>query len=126
MAFGLGRTQSAAGALMLRSAGTSSRKTSSRQERQLSVEYRPLTALIPYARNPRTHSEPQVAEIAASIREFGWTNPILVDGENGIIAGHGRLLAARRLGMTEVPVIELPGFRKRRSGRSSSPTTSWR
>jgi hypothetical protein len=126
MASGLGRTQSAAGALMLRSPNTSSGKTSLDQARQLSVEYRPLTALIPYARNPRTHSEPQVAEIAASIREFGWTNPILVDGENGIIAGHGRLLAARRLGMTEVPVIELPGFRKRRSGRSSSPTTSWR
>jgi ParB-like chromosome segregation protein Spo0J len=51
-----------------------------------------------------------VAEIAASIREFGWTNPILVDGENGIIAGHGRLLAARKLGMQDVPVIELSGL----------------
>jgi ParB-like chromosome segregation protein Spo0J len=74
------------------------------------VEYRPLAGLIPYGRNPRTHSERQVAEIAASIREFGWTNPILVDGENGIIAGHGRLLAARQVGMTEVPVIELAGL----------------
>jgi DNA modification methylase len=63
--------------------------------------------LIPYVRNSRTHSDAQVAQIAASIKEFGWTNPILVDGENGIIAGHGRLLAARKLGAKEVPVIEL-------------------
>ncbi len=76
----------------------------------LSVDYRPLSALIPYARNARTHSDRQVAEIAASIREFGWTNPILTDGNNGIIAGHGRLLAARKLGMAAVPVIELAGL----------------
>src|ERR1041384_2915843 len=76
----------------------------------LAVEYRPVDRLIPYARNSRTHSAAQVAEIAASIREFGWTNPILVDGSNGIIAGHGRLLAARKLGMTLVPVIELAGM----------------
>jgi DNA modification methylase len=63
--------------------------------------------LIPYAKNARTHSDDQVAQIAASIKEFGWTNPILVDGQKGIIAGHGRLAAARKLGMTEVPVIEL-------------------
>ena len=63
--------------------------------------------LVPYARNARTHSAEQVAQIAASIREFGWTNPILVDGARGIIAGHGRLLAARKLGLLEVPVIEL-------------------
>ncbi len=63
--------------------------------------------LIPYVRNSRTHSDAQVAQIAASIKEFGWTNPILVDGENGIIAGHGRLLAARKLGAKDVPVIEL-------------------
>ncbi|MFI0848860.1 site-specific DNA-methyltransferase [Mesorhizobium sp. IMUNJ 23232] len=77
---------------------------------RLAVEYRPVSALIPYARNARTHSERQVAEIAASIREFGWTNPILVDGDNGLIAGHGRLLAARKLSMTDVPVIELAGL----------------
>src|SRR5690606_36165337 len=77
---------------------------------RLAVDYRPAAELIPYARNARTHSDSQVAEIAASIREFGWTNPILVDGENGIIAGHGRLIAARRLGMPEVPVIELAGL----------------
>ena len=63
--------------------------------------------LIPYARNARTHSDAQIAQIAASIKEFGWTNPILVDGEKGLIAGHGRLAAARKLGMEEVPVIEL-------------------
>ena len=73
----------------------------------LAIEYRQVDDLIPYARNARTHSEQQVAEIAASIREFGWTNPILVDGENGITAGHGRVLAARKLGLESVPVIEL-------------------
>jgi DNA modification methylase len=67
----------------------------------------PVASLIPYARNARTHSEAQVAQIAASIREFGFTNPVLVDGERGVIAGHGRLMAARKLGMDEVPVIEL-------------------
>lgn len=73
----------------------------------LHVEYRQVEALIPYARNPRTHSDAQIAKIAASIAEFGFTNPILVDGANGIIAGHGRLAAARRLGLEQVPVIEL-------------------
>jgi hypothetical protein len=63
--------------------------------------------LIPYVNNSRKHSDAQVAQIAASIKEFGWTNPILVDGDHGIIAGHGRLMAARKLGMKEVPVIEL-------------------
>ncbi|MFN3628585.1 MAG: site-specific DNA-methyltransferase [Casimicrobiaceae bacterium] len=73
----------------------------------LQVEYRPVQTLIPYARNPRTHADSQIAKIAASIVEFGFTNPILVDGDNGIIAGHGRLAAARRLGLEQVPVIEL-------------------
>jgi ParB-like chromosome segregation protein Spo0J len=66
-----------------------------------------VTELIPYVNNSRTHSDEQVAQIAASIKEFGWTNPILVDGSNGIIAGHGRLMAARKLGYKEVPTIEL-------------------
>jgi site-specific DNA-methyltransferase (adenine-specific) len=66
-----------------------------------------VTALIPYAKNSRTHDDAQIAQIAASIKEFGWTNPILVDGNKGIIAGHGRLMAAKKLGMTKVPVIEL-------------------
>ena len=73
----------------------------------MKIEQVAVTALIPYAKNSRTHDDAQVAQIAASIKEFGWTNPILVDGERGIIAGHGRLMAARKLGMTEVPVIEL-------------------
>jgi DNA modification methylase len=73
----------------------------------LNVEYRKVETLIPFARNPRTHSEAQVAKLAASIVEFGWTNPILVDCTQGIIAGHGRIAAARKLGLTEVPVIEL-------------------
>jgi DNA modification methylase len=66
-----------------------------------------VDSLIPYINNSRKHSDEQVAQIAASIQEFGWTNPILVDGDNGLIAGHGRLLAARKLGMSKVPVIEL-------------------
>jgi DNA modification methylase len=73
----------------------------------LNVEYRKVAALIGYARNPRTHSDEQVAKIAASIVEYGWTNPVLVDGDNGVIAGHGRLAAARKLGLDDVPVIEL-------------------
>ena len=66
-----------------------------------------IDALIPYARNARTHSDAQVAQIAASIVEYGWTNPVLTDGDKGVIAGHGRLMAARKLGVKEVPVIEL-------------------
>jgi DNA modification methylase len=73
----------------------------------LEIAWRPLGELIAYARNPRTHSDAQVAQIAASICEFGWTKPVLVDGANGIIAGHGRMLAARKLGLERVPVIEL-------------------
>ena len=71
------------------------------------IEYQPIDALVPYARNAKQHSDAQVAQIAASIREFGWGAPILVDGENNVIAGHGRLLAARKLGMTVVPVVPL-------------------
>jgi DNA modification methylase len=67
----------------------------------------PVEKLIPYARNARTHSAEQVAQVAASIAEFGWTNPILAGADGIVIAGHARLLAARKLGMTEVPVIVL-------------------
>ena len=67
----------------------------------------PVEALIPYARNSRTHSDEQVAQIAASIREFGFTNPVLVDDEGGIVAGHGRVMAARQIGMTAVPTINV-------------------
>ena len=66
-----------------------------------------VSKLIPYAKNSRTHDDAQIAQLAASIKEFGWTNPILVDGDKGVIAGHGRLLAARKLGYDKVPVIEL-------------------
>lgn len=66
-----------------------------------------IATLIPYVRNSRTHSDAQVAQIAASIREFGFTNPVLLDEANGIIAGHGRVLAARKLGMQDVPAIRL-------------------
>lgn len=66
-----------------------------------------LDRLIPYARNSRTHSDEQVAQVAASIREFGFTNPVLIDGEGGIIAGHGRVMAARKLGLADVPCIRL-------------------
>lgn len=74
---------------------------------KLKITYKPIADLIPYARNSRTHSDAQVAQIAASIKEFGWTNPVLLDGENGIIAGHGRVMAAQKLGETQVPTIEL-------------------
>jgi ParB-like chromosome segregation protein Spo0J len=69
-----------------------------------------VNELIPYVNNARTHSDEQIAQIAASIREFGWTNPILVDGDKGIIAGHGRLAAARKLKMDAVPAIQLDGL----------------
>lgn len=66
----------------------------------------PVKNLVPYARNSRTHSAAQVDKIAASIKEFGFLNPVIVDGENGIIAGHGRILAAQKLGLETVPTIE--------------------
>src|SRR5512143_2741494 len=71
------------------------------------IEVWPVDRLVPYARNARTHSPEQVAQIAASIVEFGFNAPILVDSNAGIIAGHGRLLAARKLGLDEVPVVVL-------------------
>jgi DNA modification methylase len=73
----------------------------------IEIETWPITRLIPRITNPRTHTPEQVAQIAASIREFGWTNPVLVGADNDVIAGHARLLAARQLGMAEVPVIQL-------------------
>lgn len=71
------------------------------------VEHIGIDELIPFAKNSRTHNDAQVAQIAASIREFGFTNPILIDDKNGIIAGHGRVLAARKLKLDEVPCIRL-------------------
>jgi ParB/RepB/Spo0J family partition protein len=69
-----------------------------------------LDQLIPYARNARTHSDGQVAQIAASIKEFGFVNPILVGHDRVIIAGHARLMAARKLGLSETPVIVVDGL----------------
>jgi ParB-like chromosome segregation protein Spo0J len=73
----------------------------------MKIEQRKVESLIPYVNNSRTHSDEQVAQIAASIKEFGFTNPILIDGTNGIIAGHGRLMAARKLSLDTVPCIQL-------------------
>ena len=74
---------------------------------RLAIEYVSVDSLIPYVNNARTHSPEQVAQISASIKEFGFTNPVLIDGENGLIAGHGRVMAARKLGMKDVPCIQL-------------------
>ena len=74
------------------------------------VEKWKIDKLIPYARNARTHSDEQVSQIAASIKEWGWTTPVLVDEQGGIIAGHGRTLAAQKLEMTEVPVMVAKGW----------------
>ena len=74
------------------------------------IERRKVSALIPYARNARTHSDAQVAQIAASIREWGWTNPVLIDAEGGLIAGHGRVLAARKLGIEDIPCMIATGW----------------
>ncbi len=76
----------------------------------IEVKYMDAKAITPYARNSRTHSDEQVAQVAASIKEFGWTNPILIDEKHTIIAGHGRLMAAQRLGFDEVPTIMLPNL----------------
>lgn len=77
---------------------------------ELKIEYRDIGSLIPYARNSRTHSDEQVVQIAASIKEFGWTNPVLIDETGSIIAGHGRVLAGRKLGIDKVPCIVLAGL----------------
>lgn len=78
--------------------------------RAAKVVLRPISAVLPARNNPRTHSEGQIREIAASIREFGWTNPVLVDETGRLIAGHGRVEAAKTLGLTEVPTMTLDGL----------------
>lgn len=75
--------------------------------KEIQIETLPLDSLIPYVRNSRTHSGDQIAQIAASIKEFGFTNPVLIDETGGIIAGHGRVMAARKLGLENVPCIRL-------------------
>lgn len=74
------------------------------------VERRKVSDLVPYARNARTHSPEQVGQIAASIREWGWTTPVLIDESGGIIAGHGRVLAAQKLGIADVPTMTATGW----------------
>src|ERR1700733_12527858 len=74
------------------------------------VVYQPVSALVPYPSNARTHSKRQIRQIAASITTFGFTNPVLIDRNNTIIAGHGRVAAAKRLGMDRVPTIRLEGL----------------
>lgn len=80
------------------------------KKQNLEIKYLPVEDLIPYARNSRTHSPEQVAQIASSIKEFGFTNPVLIDSEKGIIAGHGRVMGAQKLGLKEVPTIEVTGW----------------
>jgi hypothetical protein len=77
----------------------------------MQIVFRPIDKLVPYARNARTHSDAQLAQIAGAMREFGWTNPVLLDESDGIIAGHGRILAARKLGLKQdIPCIVLAGL----------------
>lgn len=73
----------------------------------MKIELKDIDSLIPYAKNARIHNEAQIAQIAGSIKEFGFNNPVLIDKDNGIIAGHGRVMAARKLGLQEVPTIQL-------------------
>lgn len=80
------------------------------KESELKILYRPVNDLIPYANNARTHSEEQVNQIASSIKEFGFNNPVLIDEKSGVIAGHGRLKAAKKLGLKVIPTIELTGL----------------
>jgi ParB-like nuclease domain len=88
------------------------------------IELWPIEKLRPYERNPRTHSDEQVDQLAASMVEFGWTNPVLVDEQGGILAGHGRLLAARKLGLAEVPVIRFEHWPKSWPGCATSASIS--
>src|ERR1700738_2354660 len=74
---------------------------------ELAIKLRPIASLTPHRRNARTHSRKQIQQLARSIKEFGFTNPVLIDAASGILAGHGRVEAAKLLGMTEVPTIEL-------------------
>ncbi len=81
-------------------------------EHNLKVELRPIASLKPYARNPRTHSARQLGQIADSIRQFGFTNPVLIDAVGEVIAGHGRIKGAKLLGMAQVPTIRLDQMSK--------------
>ena len=74
---------------------------------QLEIKYKKINELTAYAKNSRTHSDSQIEQLVASLKEFGFTNPILIDDKNGIVAGHGRIKAAQVLGMETVPTIKL-------------------
>ena len=92
---------------------------------KLKIVYRPLQELSPYAHNARTHSPEQVAQLVESIKQFGWTNPVLIDEKGEIIAGHGRVMAAEMLKMDSVPVIVLSGLtdeQKKEAGKEEYPT----
>ena len=92
------------------------------------VHFRDLTDLAPYARNARTHTREQIDQIAASMREWGWTCPILVDESNTVIAGHARIEAARKLGWTEVPVVVARGWseaQKKATLAGRRPRRTW-
>lgn len=84
--------------------------TKAKNQSTLAIVYKSLNSLIAYARNARTHSDEQVSQIVASINEYGWTNPVLIDENEEVIAGHGRLLAAEKLFVDEVPTITLSGL----------------
>ena len=99
---------------------------------KLDIHYKPVGDLIPYVNNAKRHEDVQVAQIAASIKEFGFNNPILLDGDNGVIAGHGRLMAAQKLGVSEVPTIELAHLSEQQKkayiladNRLAEVNTSW-
>ena len=74
-------------------------------EMKLKIEYRKVSDLLPYARNARTHSDAQVSQPAASIKEFGFNNPVVIDADGMILCGHGRVMAAQKLGLKEVPTV---------------------
>jgi ParB-like chromosome segregation protein Spo0J len=82
-------------------------KIAASESDRLETKYLSIDELVPYSRNPRTHSEEQIEQIAASIRDFGFTNPILIDSKQGIITGHGRLAAAKEISLEKVPCIDL-------------------
>ena len=87
---------------------------------------KPLADLIPYANNSRTHSDEQVNQVASSMKEFGFTNPVLIDESGGIIAGHGRVMAAQKLGLVDAPCIVLDGLTKaqKKAGQLNWPACS--
>ena len=90
-----------------RQATVAEKRKAARIQTRPEIEMLAVDRLVPYAKNAKKHDDRQVAAIAGSIREFGFTNPILIDGQDGIIAGHGRVLGARKAGLAEVPCIRL-------------------